>query len=624
MSVNHGRIATLTSVGQTISGIFFIFCWSSVAGCVALMVSVYCLWPQFFCFFFEALNSNFDFINFMKDPGLITNLIKSEFIRIFAEFKAYYGYVGIAVSSISAFLFAAVLQTFLFRFKAKKLFQSEFVRGSRLLSPGEFKPAVKSESRRFRSEFKRDTGFKINNREFWGVPFVFDANKIAVPQYFLMRSLMLLGVPGTGKSTIIGHALERARKAGEKCFVLDPNGEFYGKFGKPGDKILSLYDKRSERWEAHREIYNEKRFNFAKYAEFLVAEGHGEKIWWAGAREVLKFLFSNTESMEELKRYILNLDKGSLKYLEDLARGISGAPGSKQEAGVAAGALLELSFLFDLNYWPKKEGKQEAFSVYDWAQNDSREWVFITYADDDKNISAPLLRIWTNLAIFGILARDEGADNVPVNVVVDEMGDVGALEMLVSAERRFRKYRGQLYLGLQSLSQFHALYQKDVADDMISLIGTKVFMRVTNPGEARTIAGHIGQAEMYEARESHRIGEKQKDLSVSRGDRRERFVAYPDDIRNLPDGHFYLKSLNLNPVKSRIKYKVWKKINGLHKDFHGYPAQRTPEKFRKYINSLNTVKDNTPEAGRPGADLLNFAPFSESGTGDNLSSEDRI
>lgn len=587
MSVNHGRVATVTSFSRSVSSIFFIIWWSTVIAIIALLVSVYYLWPQYYEFNLNALKSNFSFKTFMKAPDSVTNLIQSEFIRIFGEFRTYYGYYGILAGTSSAFLLSSVIQFWLFRWKSKRLFQTEFVRGSRLLSPNEFKPAVKAEAKRFRSEFKKDTGYKINNKEFWGVPLVFDANKIAIPQYFLMRALMLLGVPGTGKSTIVGHALERARKAGEKCFILDPNGEFYSKFGKPGDKILSLYDKRSERWEAHQELHNGKKFNFGKYAEFLVAEGRGEKIWWGGAREVLKFIFSNTENMEELKRYILNLDKGSLRHLEDLARGIAGAPDSKQEAGVAAGALLELSFLFDLNHWADEEAKKEAFSVYDWAQNDSRDWVFVTYADDDKNITSPLLRIWTNLAIFGILARGEGVSNIPVNVVVDEMGDVGALEMLVSAERRFRKYRGQLYLGLQSMSQFYALYQKDVADDMISLIGTKVFMRVTNPSEAKAIAGHIGQAEILEARESQKLGEKQQDLSVSRGDKKERFVAYPDDIRNLPDGHFYMKSMNLDPVKSRIRYKVWKKINSLHKDCHGYPPLSKSEKFRQYINSLS-------------------------------------
>jgi len=586
MSVSHGRIATVSGVRRGISSVFFIAWWSVIVALIALVISVYYLWPRYFEYCFYILRDNFSVQAFMKSPKALEELIASEFVRVFREFLAYYGYYGIAAAVLACFSLAVLVQFWFFRRKSAELFRPEFVRGSRLLLPKEFKPAVMAEAKRFRTEFRKDTGRSLNRSLFIGVPLSFDARKMQIPQFFLPRNMMLVGVPGTGKSTILSHALERARKVGEKCFIIDPNGEFYSKFGRPEDKILSLYDKRAERWEAHQEFHDSKQFNFAKYAEFLVAEGGGEKIWWGGAREVLKFLFSNTENMEELKQYILNLDKGALKHLEDMARGIAGAPDSKQEAGVAAGALLELSFLFDINHWAEENGKKQAFSVYDWAQNESRDWVFVTYADDDKNIAGPLLRIWTNLAIFGILARSESTENIPVNVIVDEMGDVGALDMLASAERRFRKYGGQLALGFQSISQFYALYPKNVADDMLALIGIKIFMRVTNPAEAKAIAGHIGIAEVFEPRESHKIGDRQQDLSVS-GDKKERYVAYPDEIRNLPDGHFYMKCLNIDPVKSRVKYKVWPGVNGLHKDHHGYPPHTKSQKFRQYINGLS-------------------------------------
>jgi hypothetical protein len=59
----------------------------------------------------------------------------------------------------------------------------------------------------------------------------------------------LAGASQTGKTNAINQLLQSRRLHGEKALIVDPNGEFFSRFGKRGDVVLSLYDKRAAPWD---------------------------------------------------------------------------------------------------------------------------------------------------------------------------------------------------------------------------------------------------------------------------------------------------------------------------------------------------------------------------------------
>lgn len=586
--INQGRQSAKGEMSHTISSIIFIIFSSMFLSLIIFVMSVIYFWPGFGerilgIYLYLAKNILSEGLNLNPLYGLLDTYIQ----RSQAPVKL----------PIILFVSAASAQVYYYFARGRTLFKKKYIKGSKLQNAQEFKQSVTDGLKKFREDFKRDTGWEIGSKKYWGSPLYLGVDRIAIPQMFLPRAMMVCGVPGTGKTQLISQGLERARKNNEKCFILDPNGEFYSKFGRPQDKILSLYDKRSERWEPHKESYGDKQFNIQKIADFLVQEGRAEDmVWWQGARIVLSYLLAQTENIDEMKALITNIDKGTLDQLDGLARTAIGKDtDSKQAAGVASQAMLGLQFLFDLNHWPDQNRKDKAFSVYEWAQNNDRSWVFVTYADDDKNIMSPLLKIWTNLAIFGVTARPESLDNIPCNIVIDEMGDVGTIEQLASALRRFRKYQGQLYFGLQSMAQFFALYPQHVAKDMLNIIGNKLYFRLSEVEETKRVSEDLGQASVKDPSQSQRLADGKMDNSISEGSSRKEFVVYPEEVKSLPDGYFYLKSMSFNPVKSRVRYKRFTKINALHIEEHCYPPRQVSANFRKFVERItNRAKDMAP------------------------------
>ena len=580
-SIQYGRQSYGMIIGAFISNFISVLIISFFLTLVIDLISLKYIWPKFYPFIFEAWSTTMQ--SFKQNPFRSIEVFYTtitENIRIHID---YYGLSKLATISLASFLSLFFGMMFLFKSRGKSLFREGYVRGARLIPEDEYTHEVKSVTKKLAKEIKQDTGNSIKIGSLWGKPFAISHNqKIEIPEASLGRTILARGMPGSGKTTLIKHFLERARGCGEKCFIVDPNGEFYSQFGQSGDTILSLYDKRSELWEFQNECHRGKGFNLTKYAEFLVAEGRkgGDEIWWKGPRAVLKFLFENTKSSKELLQFIEGMDKGAMAYIEGIARSAAGQVGSKQEAGIVGGTVLDLQFLEHLNHWPSKNGKTKPFSIYDWSQNMDRNWVFITYADDDKAVSSPLIRIWTNLAILGTLAREESNRNIPLNVVIDELGDVGAIELLPSALRRFRKYQGRLLLGLQTEYQFFDQYPQDRAKDMRALIGNHVVFRVTDPQEAAAASKLLGEMELVRRRSSERL--KRDTLTISETEFKKP-VVMPEEFSTLGDGHFFLKSLGINPVQSRVKNKRWSKRNPLHKECHAYPPVKQSKKFRSFL-----------------------------------------
>jgi hypothetical protein len=61
----------------------------------------------------------------------------------------------------------------------------------------------------------------------------------------------------------------------------------------------------------------------------------------------------------------------------------------------------------------------------------------------------------------------------------------------------------------------------------------------------------------------------------------------------LPDGHFYLKSVETRAVKARIRHKKWSQINPNHRDCHSYPPGERSKKFRRLIDGMQQGNTET-------------------------------
>ena len=277
-------------------------------------------------------------------------------------------------------------------------------------------------------------------------------------------------------------------------------------------------------------------------------------FWWKGARAVLSQLLSKVKSGQELWDLINNQSEDLSRSLSGIARKISGSAGTGQSSGIVGSTVLDLGFLEYLNSGAKRCHDTSGFSVYDWAQNHSSSWVFVTYSDSDQSIMGPILRIWINLAILGLFAR-KSVKVPPLNLVIDELSSVGQIELLPTAVERARKYRGKVVLGYQSDSQLRQVYGIQ-AESIKTNTSNKFIFRTPSPTDSRDLADFIGRSEITQPNLSTSFGMFSKSERESIGEHR--MLSNPvldSEIRSLPDGFFYLRSAHMNPVKSQVLFK---------------------------------------------------------------------
>jgi hypothetical protein len=385
--------------------------------------------------------------------------------------------------------------------------------------------------------------------------------------------------------------LERARLAGEKCIVLDVGGEICSELGRESDHILSLYDKRSRLWDPYQEGQGGERISSAQIAEFLVPSGHEhDKFWWNGARIVLRQLIDSCSSLDELRDLVQGGAGSIFDSLSETAKSITGDKKTPQSAGIIAHALMELSFLKDLNYWAKARGDEAAFSIYDWTQNDDKNWIFIPVKDDDFGVMSPLLKIWFNLAIIGCFARNPSKKHTKINIIIDEVSTIGKIENLGKSLDRLRKYSARCILAYQSESYFRKLYGHDEASAMLGQIGTKFIFRIKEPKHANEMSELLGSSEVL--RKNRSSGRSGASGSYSETVATKP-VVMPFEIQTLRDGWFYLSSLSFMPVKLRIRHRRWAQVLPLHRDQHGVPdlgkGPAKPEQKERFESALKWV-----------------------------------
>lgn len=526
------------------------------------------VWNSFFSY-----SINYPLYAGFKSPKTVKKLTIAE-ARIIAQKEHYYSALCIA---IGASILAVIGLSIWFRREGKASTQDHHIRGSRLVSSGELQ-----------SDICKDYGDHLGSFLSIG------QDKIRVPEQLIYRGFALCGRPGKRKSTLINYMMEEHRIKGGKGFVIDINGSYYSKFGRPGDKILSLRDKRTEYWSFWAENVLP-----SLHATYLVEANEREhKFFWKSARKVIEALLRHNSNLDGLWHDLTSSDEellNKLQSLNELAVRSLGNKGSNQAAGVLGTAVLDFSFLRELGYWGEKLGRdKEPFSIVDWATNDDPNddsWVFIIVRDDELGELSSLVGTWFNLGIHGCLRRDEDlaakGTYPPIMFCLDELKSLGKLPELEKGGERLRKYRGFLLLGYQNNAQIDLIYGDKSGANLRDVLQNKVIYAIGEPAAQKELSEVLGEQEIEEISSGDYFDAgSDSRYSQSRRVTRRRNVL-PSEIGALKDGDVYLKIESYNPCKTYIPWKKWPTIN-IPMDYGNIPHN-----YRKQTANGSNMSETT-------------------------------
>lgn len=418
-----------------------------------------------------------------------------------------------------------------------------------------------------KSEIKADVRNKGNDIEFTDHDLKISTSKIQIPDKIASLHFGMCGASATGKTNAMDEQLVQERKFGNKVLIIDPRGEFFAKHGKKGDHIMSLYDKRAEKWSFWCENLPPK---FLANALIEIKESsNSNKFFDKTGREVMAAALRIAKTQEELWQ-IVNYSEEDLYNLlldnKELSKQYLGKKASGQSAGVIASAFMNVNFIKYLNhhvYEREKEEniKLEEFSLTNWVNNnDDDSWIFII--DDSINLedAKPLHRLWFDIVTSASFNRDINKENLKrISLYCDEISTVGNLPTLPLVFDKGRRFKTKMVIGFQSYHQLEIIYGREMAQSIFQGLQNIIVFASNSRKEAEIFSERMGRSEIIELDSSTSVG-GHAHTNLSQRIRQVDSVT-PSQIQALKDNHAFLKLARFNPTKVIFKYASLQKKN---------------------------------------------------------------
>lgn len=386
----------------------------------------------------------------------------------------------------------------------------------------------------------------------------FGASDIAIcgakmPPFSHVQHLALVGSPGVGKSSVISSLLTQYRASGNKCFVLDPSGDFTRKFYREGkDIILSPRDKRTVYWDVWSEGANPE--SYAISSSSLIADsgregGDGNDFFIKSARFVFEAVCERVvnssrfkgekPTLSKLTNYILRVDDDTLI---DIVKHSDAKSVLNQNSSKTAAAIRSTMATF-LSPLAKLPMSGENFSFREWIEVNDESWIFVPIQPAQRAYYAPIISMWMEHLVIATLSREPNCQsNRVMNLVCDELPSYRKIPSLPVYLAESRKYLGNAVLGFQNRSQMESVYGDKGATTIEGLIGTFAVARLTSVKDSDWGSKLLMSADVERSGESLSIGSHdiRDSVSISKSQKEHRLVT-ASQLNLLEDLEFYIR-----------------------------------------------------------------------------------
>lgn len=386
---------------------------------------------------------------------------------------------------------------------------------------------------------------------------------IGMPPDMEDRHLLISGSTGSGKSVLLRQLTLSALMRSDRMVILDPNGDLYSRFARPGDKLLNPYDARTEAWS----IFNELRsdYDFRRYAMSLVPHGSTKDAEeWRGYARLLvegvarKLFYYGEPGSRSIRTLYDWTNKRPDKELQQF---LKGTPAEGMFVG-ADKALASSRFILAAALTPHLTMPEGRFSIRDWLEDEHAGNLFITWREDMAAALRPLISTWADVICTSVLSLPEDPKR-RLWVVIDELASMEKLPSLEAAATKGRKHGIRLVAGLQSTAQLEEIYGANEAQTLRSCFRSLVVLSgaKSDPKTCEDMSRALGEHEVermsYSTTSDSRRTSRNRQIRVDR----ER-VVMPAEIASLPDLVGYVSFASDYPIaKLKLDYAEYAEIH---------------------------------------------------------------
>lgn len=420
------------------------------------------------------------------------------------------------------------------------------LRGPELVTASEF-------NRRNRAD---GIGFVNQERAFSEILFG-QGRMVRIPKEEESFHMLAMGDTGMGKSALIRQILMQIEDRDEAAIVYDPALEYTPQLYKPerGDVILNPLDQRMPYWKPGDEVRHDAEALTLAASLYPDLPGK-DRFFTRGPREVFAQLLSFKPGPEELAHWMCHDDEIQRRVRgTEMASTLAEAAPEQRE-----GVLAELKMVGKIfRLLPGERETNRRWTTREWAK-ERKGWLFLTTTPETRERLAPLVSLWLDTLVLRLInqsSRQSSGQSSgqsasqgqvgprPAWFVLDELASLQKLPQLHTAITENRKSQNPVVLGFQGRKQMEETYGP-IAETMLSMPGTKIFLRTSEPRSAKWISEAIGEIEVERLRESRTDGYRNRGEGKSYAlDRRIEPLVMASEITGLKKRRGYLKSGNL-------------------------------------------------------------------------------
>ncbi|NRB11502.1 MAG: type IV secretion system DNA-binding domain-containing protein [Rickettsiaceae bacterium] len=342
------------------------------------------------------------------------------------------------------------------------------------------------------------------------------------------RHILVTGTTGSGKTNMINELIPQIRSLNQRAIIVDLSGSYYHKFFNPQtDTLLNPFEKNSVDWSPWLDATEHYEFDSLSECFFDDDSFNSDPYWEESAKKVLSVALQKerkNKSIEQLLDILVKADfKKFCKYFEGTyGAGLVSSTSDKTTSSTRATLVNKIERLKHL----KDKGD---FSVKEWIHYD-KGLLFITANPKHRDTLRPLISIWINIAIQGLMDRDQFYSNDKMWFILDELPALKKIPALKTGLAESRKYGGCFVAGIQNIFQLEEAYGKATSSSLLDMFNSKFFFKVSCHNTAEYAAKTLGEKEINEIKETMSYGSNtiRDGININNTDRMKPLVISSD------------------------------------------------------------------------------------------------
>lgn len=330
---------------------------------------------------------------------------------------------------------------------------------------------------------------------------------VAISRDQLLKSILVMGAQGGGKTVFINQLLLKLIELNHKLVVFDPVKSDYSRWVpmSAGLCLISSTDARSLHWWLGYDLIDEA--DAAAFAEGLVAES-SDPLWSNAARLILVGIivhlqktFGTNWSWPELSDCLCLTMEDLHKLLKDdyPPAATFADPESKTSQSMEKNLKAFTANITRLAYTWSKIDTKKRFSFKQWLDNDNTKHrrIIIQMNQRDGALGAAISRAIISYSTNHIASLEFSESKTRmIGWFLDEVPQFRKLESLIKLNEIGRSKGVYTLVGFQDSSQISQIYDKEELQKWSALFGIRVFPQVVGSESQRWVCDQVGDREV--------------------------------------------------------------------------------------------------------------------------------